>query len=233
MAFYSANQALGLFVFLLVEEAGAPIWFLPGDALLIAAGATPGNTPATVALILLAATAGAFVGSTILYADVRRGGCPVLNRYGRFLHLNDARVATIEGWLRRFGPFAIVAGRLIPGLRTPTTVMSGLLDVPYYVFAPSTAVAALLWAMLYFFAGSFLVTQWQSVVALLTGSADEIVEAAGFVVLVAAFIGLLVKHHRDARALTSRDVAAETRTESDGNADVGAMYDELVAAVRI
>ena len=109
--------------------------------------------------------------------------------------------------------------------------MSGLLDVPYYVFAPSTAVAALLWAMLYFFAGSFLVTQWQSVVALLTGSADEIVEAAGFVVLVAAFIELLVKHHRDARALTSRDVAAETRTESDGNADVGAMYDELVAAV--
>ena len=47
LAFYSANQALGLFVFLLVEEAGAPIWFLPGDALLIAAGATPGNTPAT------------------------------------------------------------------------------------------------------------------------------------------------------------------------------------------
>jgi membrane protein DedA with SNARE-associated domain len=69
--------------------------------------------------------------------------------------------------------------------------MAGLLDVPYYVFAPSTAVAALLWAMLYFFAGSFLVTQWQSVVALLTGSADDIVEAAGFVVLVAAFIGLL------------------------------------------
>jgi membrane protein DedA with SNARE-associated domain len=95
LAFYSANQALGLFVFLLVEEAGAPIWFLPGDALLIAAGATPGNTPATVALILLAATAGVFVGSTILYAVVRRGGRPVLNRYGRFLHLNDARVATI------------------------------------------------------------------------------------------------------------------------------------------
>jgi membrane protein DedA with SNARE-associated domain len=79
--------------------------------------------------------------------------------------------------------------------------MSGLLDVPYYVFAPSTAVAALLWATLYFFAGSFLVTQWQSVLALLAIGADEIVDATVVVVLVAMVIGLLVKHHRDACAL--------------------------------
>jgi membrane protein DedA with SNARE-associated domain len=200
LALYSANEALGLFLFLMVEEAGVPLWFLPGDALVMAAGARPGNTPATVLLILLAATAGAFVGSTVLYSMVRRGGRPLLDRYGRFLHLNEERITTVERWLRRYGPLAIVAGRLIPGLRTPTTVMSGLFEVPYWIFAPSTALAALLWALLYFFAGSLLASQWQNVVALVAGEADDIAEVAVVVVLLAIGIGALVRRRRGRHA---------------------------------
>jgi len=196
LAFYSANEALGLFLFLMVEEAGVPLWFIPGDALLMAAGAHSGNTPATVLRILLAATSGAFVGSTALYTIVRRGGRPVLDRYGRFLHLNEKRITTLEGWLGRYGPLAIVAGRLIPGLRTPTTVMSGLFEVPYRVFAPSTALAALLWASLYFFAGSLLAAQWQNLVALVAGEADDIAEIAVVVVLLTIGIGALVRAWR-------------------------------------
>jgi membrane protein DedA with SNARE-associated domain len=196
LAFYSANEALGLFLFLIVEEAGVPLWFIPGDALVMAAGARPGNTPALVVLILLAATAGATLGSTALYALVRRGGRPVLARYGRFLHLNEQRIGTVEGWVQRYGPLAIVVGRLIPGLRTPTTVMAGLFEVPYWIFAPSTALAALLWALLYFFAGAFLASQWQSLVTLVTTEADDIAQLAVLVVVLAVIIGALVKRRR-------------------------------------
>src|SRR6202022_4098084 len=101
-----------------------------------------------------------------------------LDRYGHFLHLNEQRITTLEGWLRRYGPLAIVAGRLIPGLRTPTTVMAGLFEVPYWIFAPSTALAALLWTLLYFFAGSLLASQWQSLLALIAVDADDIAELA-------------------------------------------------------
>jgi membrane protein DedA with SNARE-associated domain len=196
LAFYSTNEPLGLFLFLIVEEAGVPLWFIPGDALVMAAGARPGNTPAMVVLILLATTAGATLGSTALYALVRRGGRPVLARYGRFLHLNEQRIGTVEGWLQRYGPLAIVAGRLIPGLRTPTTVMAGLFEVPYWIFAPSTALAALLWALLYFFAGAFLASQWQSLVTLVTTEADDIAQVAVLVVVLAVIIGALVKRRR-------------------------------------
>jgi membrane protein DedA with SNARE-associated domain len=196
LAFYSANEALGLFLFLMVEEAGVPLWFLPGDALVMAAGARPGNTPATVLLILLAATAGASLGSTALYTMVRRGGRPMLDRYGHFLHLNEKRIKTVEGWLHRYGPLAIVAGRLIPGLRTPTTVMAGLFQVPYWIFAPSTAVAAVLWALLYFFAGSLLASQWQNLVALVAVDADDVAELAVFVVLLAILTGAVLRRRR-------------------------------------
>jgi membrane protein DedA with SNARE-associated domain len=208
LAFYSANEALGLFLFLVVEEAGLPVWFLPGDALVMAAGARPGNTPATVLLILLAVTAGVSVGSTALYATVRRGGRPVLDRYGHFLHLNEKRITTLEGWLHRYGPLAIVAGRLIPGLRTPTTVMAGLFNVPYWIFAPSTALAAVLWALLYFFAGSLLASEWQNLVALVTGNADDVAQVAVLVILLAIVIGALVRRRR------SRQHPASTESQS-------------------
>jgi membrane protein DedA with SNARE-associated domain len=89
------------------------------------------------------------VGSSVLYAIARRGGRPMLDQYGPVLHINAARVARVEAWFHRYGAVAIVVGRLIPGFRTPTTVLSGLLGVPYSVFAPATAVAAVLWAALY------------------------------------------------------------------------------------
>jgi membrane protein DedA with SNARE-associated domain len=160
LAVYAANELPALFVFLLIEEAGVPLLF-PGDTLIMAAGARPDRTLAGALLVLAAASSAAALGSSVLYALVRRGGRPLLVRYGRFLHLSERRVATMEGWFRRHGALAIVVGRLVPGLRTPTTVMAGLFGVPYRTFAPATAVAALLWAAAYYLLGALLQRQWQ------------------------------------------------------------------------
>ena len=129
LGFYSANEALGLFLFLAVEEAGVPLWFLPGDTLVIAAGAQTGRTPGSTMLVLLAAVLGVCVGSSVLYAIARRGGRPLLDQIGPVLHLNAGRITTVEGWFRRYGVVAIVVGRLIPGFRTPTTLLAGLVAV--------------------------------------------------------------------------------------------------------
>jgi membrane protein DedA with SNARE-associated domain len=67
LSFYGANELLGLFLFLFIEEAGVPLWFLPGDVLVMLAGSRPGRTPGSVAMILLAATAGVSIGSSLLY----------------------------------------------------------------------------------------------------------------------------------------------------------------------
>ncbi|MDQ6671361.1 MAG: DedA family protein [Chloroflexota bacterium] len=200
LAFYTSNEALGLFLFLLVEEAGVPLWFLPGDTLVMAAGARPGNTTGTVLLILLAAAGGAFCGSTALYAIVRRGGRPLLDRYGHVLHLNQKRIGTMEGWFHRYGALAIVVGRLIPGLRSPTTVMSGLFEVPYWIFASATAVAAVLWALMYFFAGALLASQWQSLVTIVTTDADDVFGLAVLIILLVIGAGAIVRRRRAAHA---------------------------------
>jgi membrane protein DedA with SNARE-associated domain len=126
----------------------------------------------------------------------------LLARYGRFLHLNERRVATMEGWFRRHGALAIVVGRLIPGLRTPTTVMAGLFGVPYRTFAPATAVAALLWAAAYYLLGALLHRHWQELVNGLVGDVDLPVAIAIGLVLAASIAGMV--RWRGARAAPRR-----------------------------
>lgn len=191
LAFYATHELLGLFLFLLVEEAGVPL-LLPGDTLIIAAGARPDHTVTSMVLVVATAAAAATLGSSFLYALVRRGGRTLLARYGRFLHLNPERVASLERRYRRHGALAIVVGRLVPGLRTPTSVMAGLFDVPYRTFAPATALAAILWALLYFFVGRLLQDPWREVVDAFTGDVDSLAAIVVAILLIAGVAGALV-----------------------------------------
>lgn len=177
LAFVAAHQYPGLFFFLLIEEAGVPLP-LPGDTLIMYAGvqSRTGETIAALAILLVAAAA--TLGSSALYWLARRGGRPALARYGRFLHLHPERVDRMEARFRHWGPWAIVFGRLIPGLRTPTSVMAGLFRVPYRIFAPCTALSALLWTLFYFYLGALFEPQWREAVTFVTGDLDAAVGLA-------------------------------------------------------
>jgi membrane protein DedA with SNARE-associated domain len=195
LGFYSAHEVAGLFLFLLVEELAAPLFF-PGEALIIAAGARPERSVVGALEVILVAATAAVLGSSLLYAAVRRGGRPLLARYGRFLHLDDGRVATLEAWFRRHGALAILVGRLAPGLRTPTSTMAGLFGVPFPTFLPATTVAAVIWAGLYYALGLFLGQQWDVIVTAI--SAMPLVAAGVLVSLItlAALVQILARRRR-------------------------------------
>lgn len=184
LSLYATHEALGLFLFLLIEEAGVPLLF-PGDVLIIAAGARPDRTLDRVLLVLGSAALASTMGSSLLYLLARRGGRPLLERYGRFLHLSEGRLATVERWAERHGAPAIVLGRLIPGLRTPTTIMAGIALIPYRTFAPATALAAALWAASYYAIGVFAEGPWHALLAFVAAHARL---AAAIVITAAAFV---------------------------------------------
>jgi membrane protein DedA with SNARE-associated domain len=153
--FFEMNQYLALFVFIFVEECGIPLP-VPGDTLVAYSGylATQGRSnPLLVISVATVATAG---GSSILYWIAYHFGHRFVIKYGRFIHLSEKRVNQVGGWFKKYGALAIVLGRLIPGMRVPTTVMSGVFEVPYRVFVPATFVAAAIWAGIYFTLGYVL-----------------------------------------------------------------------------
>ncbi|HEX5506024.1 MAG TPA: DedA family protein, partial [Thermomicrobiales bacterium] len=193
-----AYQYAGLFLLLLVEEAGVPLP-LPGDTLIMYAGVRSRVGDNNAALTLALVTAAATLGSSALYWLARRGGRPVVRRYGRFLHLHPERVARMEARYRRWGPWAIILGRLIPGLRTPTSAMAGLFDVPYRVFAPCTACSALIWALFYFYFGALLAPAWRRAADFVAGNLDE---SFGIILLLGAALVatiLALRWHHAAR----------------------------------
>jgi membrane-associated protein len=143
-----------LFLVLLLEESGIPLP-LPGDLVMMLAGVrvAQGRTHPVLAILLMESAT--LLGSSALYWLARRGGRPVLYRYGKFLHLELDKLERAEDFLRRHGQLAIVAGRVIPGLRIPTTLAAGVFGIPYWTFMPPLAVGASIYILFFFFVGLF------------------------------------------------------------------------------
>jgi membrane protein DedA with SNARE-associated domain len=145
-ALLKAYGYLGGFALIYIEETGIPL-FIPGDVFLLYVGSRlPHDVPILFAAWLgfvLAVT----LGSTNLYLLSRRFGRRLIeHRLARFLHITPERVASAEHWFRRYGPWALIFGRHIPGFRVPLTVVAGLLELPYRIFAISVAISSAIWA---------------------------------------------------------------------------------------
>jgi len=144
---------LSLFGLLTLEESGIPIP-VPGDAVMAYAGHRVSIGEMIWWQALLCGVLATVIGSCILYNIGRRGGRPLLHRYGRYLHLTEGRQIRIEGWLKRFGGFAVFAGRLIPGMRCGSSFVAGTFGVPYPTFLLATAASAVVWWGLFLYIGA-------------------------------------------------------------------------------
>lgn len=144
-----------LFGLLTVEEAGVPIP-IPGDIIMIYAGYRVHLGLMLWYEALLAGVLATLIGSCVLYHVGRRGGRPLLIRYGGYLHLDTKRQDRIERWLSRNGGLAVFLGRLIPGMRCGSSFVAGTFGVPYPTFVVATAASATVWWGTFLIIGSRL-----------------------------------------------------------------------------
>ena len=150
--FLERHTDLAIFMIVFLEDLGVPMP-VPADVAVVYAGYRLRqhtiNPYLSVALMLVAVN----LAATILFTVVRRGGRPLVDRYGRFLHLDAQRLARAEGWLDRHGAIAIVLGRTIPGIRLATVITCGLLRVPYRIFLPAQLAGVSIYLAIFLFIG--------------------------------------------------------------------------------
>ena len=102
---------------------------IPTDVIIVFAGA---NRPLPQLVVLFALlTMSSAIGASGLYAIVRRGGRPLVDSFGRYVHLGPEQLAHSEAFIGRRGWGGIALGRAIPGLRYATVIACGLFKVPY------------------------------------------------------------------------------------------------------
>ncbi|HEV2121694.1 MAG TPA: DedA family protein [Chloroflexota bacterium] len=144
MVFLDRHGLLAASVALLIEEAGVPLPFAPGDVIMLLLGVRARQGAVALWQVIVALEGVTLVGASLLYWVSRRMGRTLVLRYGRVLHLTPARLATAERWLEQHGIWAVVVARLVPGFRIAAAVGCGVLGVPFRVFFPGMAIGALL-----------------------------------------------------------------------------------------
>ena len=129
---------------------------VPGDVAIAYSGylTTTGAIPFPMAF--LAVVGGAVLGSACNLTHSRRFGRPLIQRFGPYLGITDERLARAERIFKRWGPWAIIVGRQIPGMRIVLSALSGILEVPYSVFIPCVAISASIWAVIFLELGRLL-----------------------------------------------------------------------------
>ena len=169
---------------LFIEEAGVPVPFAPGDLLLIIGGiaiASGAVDPVVFVLAVIVATfAGALAGREI-FALVGR---PTVIKVANALRFRPAFDRATE-LLAKGGAWAVLAGRLIPGLRIHTTQVAGVTNMPRLTFALGLVPAVLVYVGIFTGLGALL---GQPVVGLFHRAQHRMIALGLSALLAAAFV---------------------------------------------
>ncbi len=181
-----------------VESMGVPV---PGETILIAAGAYAGTTHRLSGWIVFAVAAGAaIVGDNIGYWAGRRGGFPLLRRYGHRIGVDDSKLKVGRYVFDRHGPVVVLVGRFVSVLRTYAAFLAGTNRMRWRVFLVANAAGGVAWAGLYAFGAYYAGDAIQR-------ASLPISLGLGAVVLTAIAAALVVSR-RQAGRLTARAEAA-------------------------
>jgi membrane protein DedA with SNARE-associated domain len=139
------NIVLGLVVGL--ECVGLP---LPGETLLIAAAVIAGTTQhLNIVMVITSAAVGAIVGQAAGYWIGWGIGLRLLRHYGRYIGLNDRRLAYGRALFRKHGEKVVVASRFIVLLRTLAGLLAGANHMPVSRFMIANVIGSVAWSVFY------------------------------------------------------------------------------------
>ncbi|HEV7179012.1 MAG TPA: DedA family protein [Candidatus Baltobacteraceae bacterium] len=124
---------LGLFIGMALGNIGAPIG---SEIVLPVAGAltATGHLPflwATIGVSVIGELAGGSVG----YAVGRFGGRPLIDNYGKYVHLHHENLNRVHAFFEKYGNFAIFICRFVPVVRGIVSIPAGLAEMdlaPFY-----------------------------------------------------------------------------------------------------
>jgi len=139
----------GLFVALVLGNVGAPVG---AEILMPLAGAltATGHLP-YLWLTIVVSVLGELGGATLGYAVGRFGGRPLVDRYGRYVHLSHENLDRVHAFFERYGSFAIFICRFLPFIRGVVSIPAGLAEMDlaqfylWYAFGSTIFCGTLIW----------------------------------------------------------------------------------------
>ncbi len=173
----------GLFFLMIVEGIITPI---PSEIIVPFAGYLAAEGEMRLYLVIIVGTAGAALGNSVAYLIGYRVGRPLIERYGRFIRLDERDLRSAERWFAKYGDIGVLIGHAIPGVRSFISFPAGIGKMRFRNFIIFSTVGALAWTTVLACAGYVLVDHWRDIAA----TTENIDLAVLFVAIVAAFVYL-------------------------------------------
>jgi membrane protein DedA with SNARE-associated domain len=95
--------------------------------------------------VVMAGTAGSWVGASAMYWAARFLGRPIIVRFGRYVGLGQAKIELAERWCARYGAPGVFFSRLLPVIRHLIGIPTGILRMDFRWYALATVLGSLLW----------------------------------------------------------------------------------------
>lgn len=188
----AAMGELGVGLLTLIETVFPPI---PSEVVLPLAGFLAQQGRMSLLLVVISATVGAYAGALVLYELGRRVGTERTIRALAKLPLVDREdFEKAAEWFRRHGRWAVLIGRLVPGVRSLISLPAGAERMNVWLFSALTIVGSGIWNGLLIGLGAALGTQYE-----LVDRYSGVLDAAIYAVAAALLAALVVRRIRRAR----------------------------------
>lgn len=164
-------------------------------------------------LVIIAGTLAELVGSYVSYGVGRLGQRSLVERLGRYVLVTRSDMDRAQRFLAGRGEWAVPLGRTLPLVRSFTSVVAGLADVPALRFGLLSLAGTVVYVSAVSGVGYGLGSAWHRIARDLSVSGYVI--AAVVVVAVAAFVVLRLRVLR-------REARKQAASETSGTAQQGA-----------
>jgi membrane protein DedA with SNARE-associated domain len=112
--------------------------------------------------VSLAGTLGYLVGAIGGWAIGLYGGRPLLERRGRWFHLDHAKLMRAERWFDRWEDLAVLVGRVTPVVRSFVSIPAGVFRVRFWRYTILTLIGSALWCFAFAGIGWALGKSWDT-----------------------------------------------------------------------
>ena len=170
-ALMAAAGPYGVMALMAVESACIPLpsevimpfaGFLAFQGKLDLHGIGAGNPVAQIWIAALFGALGCNLGSIPAYEVGRWGGHSAVRKFGRYLWLHEGHLDAAHRFFARFGPEAILIGRLLPVVRTFIALPAGVAEMDRVKFHLYTFLGSLPWCLGLAFLGYKLGQKWDT-----------------------------------------------------------------------
>jgi membrane protein DedA with SNARE-associated domain len=144
--------------------------------------------------VIIISTIASIVGSLLSYGIGRYGGRPFIDRFGKYLLLNEYDLAVTEKFFAKYGDITILICRFIPVIRHLISIPAGTGRMNLLKFSLYTVIGAGLWNAFLTVCGFYLRKNWEAVMEY-----SRIVDIAVLLILIGLVVLFIATHIKRAR----------------------------------